>query len=105
MIYYLLNTNNKYLEVIVLINYKLKAERVKRNLTQTDMCQLLNIHTVAAYSMKENGKRSFTQNEIKIISKAFELNGDTLKDIFFSDNVNTKDINNYKNILTEKTNL
>ncbi|MDI6617865.1 MAG: helix-turn-helix transcriptional regulator [Clostridiales bacterium] len=62
-------------------NYKLKALRVEHRLTQTDMGNLLNISKVA-YSFKENGKRDFTESEIRYICSHFKANPN---DIFFND--------------------
>ena len=73
------------------VNLRLKALRVGHGLYQKDMCMLLGLKAEGTYSQKENGKRSFTQNEIKIISDAFNLSGDQIREIFFDQSLFTKD--------------
>lgn len=65
----------------------LKAERVKFGLNQSDMARILGC-SVPAYNQKENGKRSFSQNEISIIADTLHLSGENLKNIFFAKQLN-----------------
>lgn len=65
----------------------LKAERVKHGMKQADMAKKLGCST-PAYNQKENGKRRFSQDEITTISETLQLSGDSIKDIFFANNIN-----------------
>lgn len=55
----------------------IRAERVRRGLTQKDMSRLLGI-SENAYSFKETGKREFTLDEFRIICNHFECNPSSL---------------------------
>ncbi|OQA48447.1 MAG: Helix-turn-helix domain protein [Firmicutes bacterium ADurb.Bin300] len=65
-------------------NFNLKAERVRRNLTQKDMAKLLNI-SIPAYNLKENSNRAFSHAETQLIAKEFQLTADEIKTIFFGE--------------------
>jgi len=64
-------------------NNKLIKLRYRLGLNQQDIADLLGI-TPQAYSLKENGKRSFKQNEMGAIYRMFSGidNSITLQDIF-----------------------
>lgn len=64
-------------------NNKLIKLRHKLGFNQQDMADLLGI-TPQAYSLKENGKRSFKQSEMGVIYRMFSKidNSITLQDIF-----------------------
>lgn len=49
-----------------------KEYRVKKGYTQEQIAMLLNIKQ-NTYSNKENGKRAFTIDEIKILKELFEV--------------------------------
>lgn len=55
--------------------------RVKNNIKQKTMAKILNM-TVAAYSRKENGQRSFTIDEAARIAKFFKT---SIEGVFFND--------------------
>lgn len=61
---------------------RLKALRVKNNIVQQDMADMLDIN-YSTYSLKENGIRDFTITEIQ---KIIELFGLPYEEIFFDDN-------------------
>ena len=73
------------------VNLKLKALRVGHGLYQKDMCVILGLKREGSYSLKENGRRSFTQREIKIISDKFHLSGDQIREVFFDQQLYTND--------------
>jgi len=66
---------------------------------QKDMCKLLGLKGESSYSLRENGKRAFSQIEIEMIATSFNLTGDQIKDIFFSPQLT---INSNLNILQEE---
>lgn len=57
---------------------KLKAKRVEKGMTQTDMAKLIGIAT-ATYNHKENGSATFSFNEILKILNILECK---FEDIF-----------------------
>lgn len=61
-------------------NLELKAQRVRKNLTQSDVAKILGI-TTFTYQRKENGVRSFTVEEAKKLSDTF---GKSIEEIFFN---------------------
>ena len=61
----------------------LKAERVLKGLSQSDMATFLDC-SVPAYNQKENGKRPFTTLEIAKLTKFLDLSAEKIKDIFFA---------------------
>ena len=63
-------------------NYLLKGKRVANNKSQSDMAQYLGKKNKSAYSMKENGKRGFTDKEIEKIAILFKLSPMELVEIF-----------------------
>ncbi|MDO5061992.1 MAG: helix-turn-helix transcriptional regulator [Peptostreptococcaceae bacterium] len=63
-------------------NIELKVERLRRNLKQKDVANILGI-TEASYSRKENGLRSFTGDEIKRLALALDLDVMRVNEIFF----------------------
>lgn len=65
---------------------KLKAARIEKGLSQTDVSKSLNI-APATYSLKECGKRDFTQNEISILADLLELDATNIKEIFLTQNL------------------
>ena len=82
-------------------NLKLRALRAGHGMNQKDMCALLGLKAESSYSQKENGKRPFSQSEIKIISQRFGLNGDQVMSVFFeyplhTDSKNDSQFNHYK---------
>ena len=62
---------------------ELKAARVKRDLKQSDVADMLHI-SIPAYSNKENGKSQFLLNEVDSIAKKFELSQSEIAMIFFA---------------------
>ena len=64
-------------------NFKLKALRVMRDLTQEELAKELGIHEVT-YNRKEQGLSQFTLNEAKQISDFFK---ESIEDIFFAQSV------------------
>lgn len=66
-------------------NYKIKASRIEKGLTQDFVAKELGI-AKPTYSLKENGKRQFTQNEMVSLSKMLEK---SLDELFFTKKVNT----------------
>ena len=73
------------------VNLRLKALRVGHGLYQKDMCAILGLKAEGSYSQKENGKRSFTQREIKIISDTFHLSGDQIREVFFDQQITSNE--------------
>lgn len=61
-------------------NMNIKAERVRYGYNQEFVAKKLNI-SKTTYNLKENGKREFTENEMKILSKLFKK---TLDELFFN---------------------
>lgn len=55
----------------------LKEERKKRNLTQREIAEMLNI-SQSAYAKYENGQATPTTDNIKILSKFYNLSADYL---------------------------
>ncbi|WP_312890849.1 helix-turn-helix domain-containing protein [Clostridium thailandense] len=55
----------------------MKALRIKNNIKQKTMSKTLNM-TVAAYSRKENGQRSFTIDEVAKIAEFFKISMEEL---------------------------
>lgn len=66
------------------MNYKLLGYRRVVGLTQKEMSALIGIGSTS-YSLKESGKRDFTQTEMENIIKVFRKNGKDFKmdEIFF----------------------
>lgn len=62
----------------------LKIERIKCDKTQAEIARVLGC-SVPAYSLKENGKRPFSQKEIALLTRLFRLSGDTVVEIFFAE--------------------
>lgn len=60
------------------MHVKLKAKRVEKQLTQSQISKLLNMET-ATYTRKENGQAQFRLDEIKKILDLLECN---FEDIF-----------------------
>lgn len=58
-------------------NYKIKASRIEKGLTQDFVAKELGI-AKPTYSLKENGKRQFTQNEMIALSKVLDKSLDEL---------------------------
>lgn len=61
-------------------NRNIKAERGRLGYNQEYVASKLNI-SKTTYNLKENGKREFTENEMKILSKLFNK---TLDELFFN---------------------
>ncbi|MHB9945153.1 transcriptional regulator [Clostridium botulinum] len=61
---------------------KLKAYRYLRGAKQEDIARLIGV-SLNTYNFKENGKKSFTLNEAKIISDFFDT---TIDELFFKRN-------------------
>ncbi len=61
-------------------NRNIKAERVRFGYNQEYVASKLNI-SKTTYNLKENGKREFTENEMRILSRLF---GKTLDELFFN---------------------
>lgn len=61
-------------------NRNIKAERVRFGYKQEYVASKLNI-SKTTYNLKENGKREFTENEMRILSRLF---GKTLDELFFN---------------------
>ena len=55
----------------------IKEYRIKRGYTQEQIAELLNIKQ-NTYSNKENGKRAFTIEEIKLLKKLLKVTYDEL---------------------------
>ena len=58
----------------------IKAERVRKSLTQKDMAKKLGI-SETSYSLKESGRRSFDINEFRIICKVLDCSPETLLNV------------------------
>lgn len=65
------------------MNIKLRAKRVEKQMTQTDLANKLNI-SLSSYSMKETGKIDFTLSEIQDLMYYLDCEFD---DIFFKKEV------------------
>ncbi|ABS40804.1 helix-turn-helix transcriptional regulator [Clostridium botulinum] len=61
---------------------KLKAYRCLKGAKQEDIARLIGV-SLNTYNFKENGKKSFTLNEAKIISDFFDT---TIDELFFRRN-------------------
>lgn len=57
--------------------YKIKSRRVEKGLTQETIAKKLGI-AKPTYSLKENGKRQFTENEMIALSKILNKSLDEL---------------------------
>lgn len=63
------------------INYKkIKELRLKNNITQKQMADFFNIN-FSTYSLKENGKRQFTAQELKALAGIFKVKMDDLIEV------------------------
>lgn len=60
---------------------RMKAYRMKKEIKQTEMADLLGI-SITAYRNKESGKTDFTITEAKKIADFFE---ESIDDIFFKE--------------------
>lgn len=58
-------------------NYKIKASRIEKGFTQDFVAKELGI-AKPTYSLKENGRRQFTQNEMIALSKILDKSLDEL---------------------------
>lgn len=65
------------------MNIKLRAKRVEKQMTQTDLAKKLKI-SLSSYSMKETGKIDFTLSEIQDLMYYLDCEFD---DIFFKKDV------------------
>lgn len=68
------------------MNIKLRAKRVERMMTQTDLANKLKI-SLASYNSKENGKKDFTLSEIQDLMYYLDCD---FNDIFFKKDVANK---------------
>lgn len=80
----------------------LKLERIKRDKSQADIAKVLNC-SVPAYSLKENGKRPFSQKEIAMLAEMFDMTGDTIKEVFFETKLNTNSKTELWDVKEEET--
>ena len=72
-----MNNFTKYVKV----NYKkIKYLRIKNNITQKQMADFFNIN-FSTYSLKENGKRQFTVQELKALAGIFKVKMDDLIEV------------------------
>lgn len=72
-----MNNFTKYVKV----NYKkIKDLRIKNNITQKQMSDFFNIN-FSTYSLKENGKRQFTVQELKALAGIFKVKMDDLIEV------------------------
>lgn len=72
-----MNNFTKYVKV----NYKkIKDLRIKNNITQKQMADFFNIN-FSTYSLKENGKRQFTVQELKALAGIFKVKMDDLIEV------------------------
>ena len=72
-----MNNFTKYVKV----NYKkIKDLRIKNNITQKQMADFININ-FSTYSLKENGKRQFTVQELKALAGIFKVKMDDLIEV------------------------
>ena len=62
---------------------ELKAEMIRHGDTSQTLAAALG-RTSRAFSMKINGKRSFTQAEIQVIVDRYQLDAEEIQRIFFS---------------------
>lgn len=74
-------------------NYVLKAVRAFHDQSQEDMLDVVGLKTISAYNKKENGKVSFTQDEMQKLSNHFNMTVDAL---FYADEVLLKRTDNKK---------
>lgn len=72
-----MNNFTKYVKV----NYKkIKDLRIKNTITQKQMADFFNIN-FSTYSLKENGKRQFTVQELKALAGIFKVKMDDLIEV------------------------
>lgn len=72
-----MNNFTKYVKV----NYKkIKDLRIKNKITQKQMSDFFNIN-FSTYSLKENGKRQFTVQELKALAGIFKVKMDDLIEV------------------------
>ena len=72
-----MNNFTKYVKV----NYKkIKDLRIKNKITQKQMADFFNIN-FSTYSLKENGKRQFTVQELKALAGIFKVKMDDLIEV------------------------
>ncbi len=72
-----MNNFTKYVKV----NYKkIRDLRIKNNITQKQMADFFNIN-FSTYSLKENGKRQFTVQELKALAGIFKVKMDDLIEV------------------------
>ena len=62
----------------------IKTEREKRELTQTEFGEKIGINT-SAISRIENGSQKFSKSKLKNLSELFEIEIQTITDLFFAD--------------------
>lgn len=62
---------------------ELKAERVKKGYSTSDMTRILGLKHTDTYRKKENGVSTFTNDEIITISNTLEFNGKMINLIFY----------------------
>ncbi|MET4081463.1 transcriptional regulator with XRE-family HTH domain [Pedobacter sp. UYP30] len=62
----------------------LKKEREKREWTQTEFGRKIGINS-SAISRIENGTQKFSKSKLKSLSNLFELDAQTVTDLFFAD--------------------
>ncbi|WP_346880611.1 helix-turn-helix transcriptional regulator [Clostridium sp. UBA3061] len=74
---------NEGSDKLIMVNLKLKAYRTLKSVKQEDMAKLLGIG-LNTYNFKENGKKSFTLEESKMIADYFNT---TVDELFFKDSV------------------
>lgn len=63
--------------------FELISERKKKNLTQLEISNLLNL-SITQYSKKERGKVDFTNSEIKKIKTILNLTPERINEIFLT---------------------
>lgn len=62
----------------------LKAQMVRVKDTLAELSAVLGC-TPGTLSLKINGKSEFTQNEIALISRHYQLSAEEIKEMFFND--------------------
>ena len=62
----------------------IKTEREKREWTQTEFGEKIGINT-SAISRIENGSQKFSKSKLKNLSELFEIEIQTITDLFFAD--------------------
>ena len=72
----------------------IKAEREKKGWSQTEFGALIKINTPLV-SRIENDKKSISLDKVKLLAKVFEIDYETVKDLYFADKF-AKDAYNYK---------